>query len=252
VDVLQLNGSRDVAPLANFSAAGKDFAKVIVEHMAFRFMHKQPTKSAYLIAATMMDPLAAKFMKFICGTSPLQHYRQEDLQRTIADMLARNIHDDTEPAASAAAAAAGSASTTMDATTYWDEPVHVPMTFSDRILQELVVIEKEPVSVDKFAPTWRGLRDALREGYDPSAFWRQHHGRYPNLAKAARRILPIPVSSARTEGVHAVANQTLPNERNRLLENPADVEALVMLRVARQNRVALKSAIGFAGDDDAK
>jgi hypothetical protein len=103
-------GNRITTKLATFSAEGKAFAAVIVEHLKYRFFQKQSTKSAYLIAAMMLDPLAAKFLVSVCGDVPTAPFTSDRLMQIVADILSANIVDDapvTAPEAATLAAAMG-------------------------------------------------------------------------------------------------------------------------------------------------
>ncbi|KAJ8358517.1 hypothetical protein SKAU_G00150420 [Synaphobranchus kaupii] len=51
---------------------------------------------------------------------------------------------------------------------------------------------------------------------DPLAYWRNNHGRFPDLAKMARKYLSAPCTSTDSERLFSAAAHVLDEKRNRL------------------------------------
>ena len=70
----------------------------------------------------------------------------------------------------------------------------------------------------------------LHKTLDPLQWWKSNAGDFPNLAKAARKYLCVPASSASVERLFSHAGDTIAADRARL--DPYYASELVFLRVA--------------------
>jgi hypothetical protein len=91
-----------------------------------------------------------------------------------------------------------------------------------------VVMQLVTTEVDKYKKT-NGImmKGNAGEFNCPLRWWRQHEKEFPNIAKLALQVLPIPATSAPSERIFSTAGLTITKDRARL--NSDRVNELVFL-----------------------
>ena len=100
--------------------------------------------------------------------------------------------------------------------------------------------------IQKEMLTYEAL-DELSSNGDRLQWWKQHEEMIPILAKAAKEILGIPCSSAKSERVFSTGGQVVTAKRVRL--NPKKVEQLVVLKENRSKVELFKESTNYSLED---